>query len=100
MDLADELAVADVLVNAEFLARFVKVVDNGGGGRDLALLGPGVPGEAESEQVAVGADAGVFEEGPRSAELLAGIEKGVGAAGETFLEAIGGVDAGLCRRVG
>ena len=49
---------------------------------------------AERVHVAVGAHAGVAEEVPRAAEVVAAFEDGVAAAGAELLEVVAGPDAG------
>lgn len=92
--LGDELVVVlDVLVDPGAGSAFGEIRLDGWTVRDGIGAGPEPPGEPKGVEVGIGADAGVFEEIPRSSESVSGFEDRVGVTWQLGLDALGGVDA-------
>src|SRR5690242_17826733 len=88
------LAIADVLVDAVFGRGFADIVENRRSVGDRLGAGPGPEGVAQGEHVRIRADAGIAEQVPRPAEIVAAFEDDVGAVRAMRLEVITGADTG------
>ena len=81
-------------VDAVFARGLADVVEDRGAVGDRLLVHPWLEGEAVGVQVGVRADAGVAEQVPCPAALLAALEDRVGLAGQPVLQVPRGADTG------
>ena len=84
----------NVAIDAVLAGGFANVVEDGGAVGDGLGFFPRAERVAEGEHVGVGANAGIAEEIPGAADGVSGLEDGVGLAGASGLQAVGGSDSG------
>lgn len=77
--------VLDLFVDAVLRRRLLHVLLDGRAVGDGVLLVPGIPGEAERDEVRVGSNSRVPKEIPRAAHARSSFEDGVAVAGELGL---------------
>src|SRR5579872_1675167 len=91
------VVVADLLVNAADRCRLANIGEDGGAARDGFRILPGAEGIAQRIHVGVGADAGIAEQVPGSADLAPTFEDGIAFIGAARPQIVGSGDAGKPR---
>jgi hypothetical protein len=86
------MSVVDVAIDTELGRCFVQVIDDTLACCYRIRFCPRIEAKAKGVQVGIGADAGVLEQAPRTTELGAAFEDGVGGGREVGLDAIAGID--------
>jgi hypothetical protein len=88
------LTEADIPVDAVLARRLAEIGEDGRRVRDRFRARPRLERVPERVHVGIGADAGVAEEVPRPADVVARLEDRVGAVGTARLKVVAGADAG------
>ena len=92
---ADDLvAEADVLADTAFIHDPVEVIEDRGRIGDALFMPPGFEIEAQRVHVAVRADAGIAEQIPRPAKIVAPLDDGIGVVRGLHFHVRGHADAG------
>lgn len=90
----ESVAEEDVGVDAVLLGGILHVLGDGGALGNGVVLVPRVPGKTKGEEIRVRPDAGIAEQIPGTSNGVAGLEDGIGVAGQFTLDSISGIDTG------